>query len=448
MKLIPLGGGHQIGGSAYYLELDGHHYLLDAGILPSRTRQRVDFDAGLSAVGLSGARGLEAVFITHAHLDHIGGLSDLLEQAPGLPIFCHPHTRTLGRRLFQRMPQLLRGRDRLAGHAAFYEQLEPRRGQDYDAPFFPSRMEGESGPEVTLLDAGHLPGSACLLFRGQRESLLFTGDFNHHSSTFLTGTLDNPAFKELRPDVLPCEGTYAGRQSLQGPGMLAPAALGPLVAQVVRRLGTVVIPTFAMGRAQEVLALLAAQEQSSGVTLPIWWDGPITHHNRLLRTLYPGPVGDERLESWLQRDPSLETPRPPVGRPGVVLISSGLLHSTSPALRWLGKTLGDARNAIILTGFQPLEGPGMVLQSVALGATPPASMHVGGRDVRVQARIFACRMSAHADHEGLLTLVRRVAPREIALVHHHQDTEALNTFVKAVAPVPVRLPRNGEVLVW
>ena len=219
VRFIPFGGG-QIGGSAYYLELDGFHFLIDAGSHPGKQQRKSDFHGLARLAGLKSATDLDAVFITHGHLDHVGGLLDLLTQAPQLPVYFHPHTGRIARALFERTPGIKDPFSRMKGYHRFLAAQESNASHDYDRPFYPAEGVRQAPVEVTFLSAGHIPGSACIRFRGAQGTVMVTGDFNDASTLFLTGTRSNPAFDELPLDLLIAEGTYAGRWPSSGPGCL------------------------------------------------------------------------------------------------------------------------------------------------------------------------------------------------------------------------------------
>jgi Cft2 family RNA processing exonuclease len=447
-RFIPFGGGHQIGASAYYLELDGFHFLIDAGVQPGKAQRKIDFDGLARLAGLERAAQLDAIFVTHGHLDHIGGLLDLLTQAPHVPLYLHPYTWEIARTLFERMPGIQDSFGRRRGYLRFLDAIDYNRDRQYDAPFRPFLGERSEPVEVTFLNAGHLPGSACIRFRGREGAVMLTGDFNDRSSLLLTGTSQDPAYEEVELDLLVLEGTYAGRPGLQGPGVIESERLATVVSRVIERGGTVVIPAFALGRSQEVLALLARSIRSGEIPpIPVWYDGMTSVYCRLYERFFPGYLAGSGFRDAMGLDEAGPPPAdPPLDRPAVIVASSGMVTEGSVSARYVAHVLGDARNAVILTGYQAEGTVGAQLQAVSTRGDRPEGLYVGDRYVRLRAELFTCRLSAHADHEGLVEMVRRTRAREVALIHRHRDQAALDRFVTEVAPTPVVMPKDGEVV--
>lgn len=357
----------------------------------------------------------------------------------------HPHTARLARALFQRMPGIQDGFGRGKGWQRFQTVLEQVASRQYDQPFCP--IPDQPDLSLTLLDAGHIPGSSSVLLRGREGSVLLTGDFNDRSTLFLRGTRQNPAYDQLKVDVMVAEGTYAGRPVTEGPGLLEPEQLAQVVQRVGARGGSVVIPAFALGRAQEVLGWLAHAPVEGPPPLPIWYDPSCSANMALYRQLFPSFLADPAMQRRLvlQAD-GLPPKAPPLEQPLVMVVSSGMVQPGSGSLKYVTWAAQDSRHAIVLTGHQVEGTLGEKLAQAAEGQRKLEGFYVGDGYYRLRAEVLACRMSAHAGHEGLVELVQRVAPQKLVLIHRHDDETALARFVAELAPLPVLLPNNGQLL--
>lgn len=415
------GGATTVTGSCHRWHRAGYgSVLIDCGGFQGRDAQAPEAQAGLAALPVEDLR---AVVLTHVHFDHVGRLPELLAAGYAGPILC---TQASARLLPEVLGDTLRvgfTRDR---------QLIQRVVERVQSLLVPLRW-GEpwrDGPvTVRLGRAGHILGSAWVQVddAGTGHRTVFSGDLGPAGHPFLRpGTVPHHA------DTLVLESTYGDR--LHGDRNRRLSALRAAVDAIQRDRGVLVIPAFALGRTQAVLADLAALREAGQLhrNLPVYADAPLagrftalyrqlSHHwHREARAAVRGgrhPLRFPGLHTVADHADHRALVRrlPAEGGPAVVLSGSGMLTG-GRVLAHLHALLGDPAHRVLFTGFQAPGTPGRALQQAA----PGASVELDGQSVRVAATVeTAPGYSAHADQAGLLRFVRRMKrwPSTVHLVH-------------------------------
>lgn len=488
-RLTILGGGDEIGANCYLLEWGGDSYLLDAGRHPGvrgdRDHPWRDFFSLPDLERLTHAP--RAILISHAHQDHIGSLPVISRLFPGTPIYATTASADL-------IPLMLADASRI-------QRLYDPRARDYDPDFHwetfldredldavaanlrlhaveprrPVNLPG--GLRATFLPNSHVLGSAGILLERDGYRLFYTGDFSLTKQELHTAT-------ELPPpdsvDTLLMESTYGDREpGLDREG--AHQALGEFVAGRVAEGGSVLIPAFALGRAQDLLAALA-RHKAEGVLpadLPVHVLGlsravtEIYHRQQahlspnlpgldLLAAATPldgirwpllaGSRGGRRLRGE-ERDKALVAELKAFldERPRVLLATSGMLNPGS--LAWSGARVvaGDTRHGLLFVGWLPPHSLGGRLLAAQVGETvhvgrPP---YPGAEAIQVLRRnphVARISYSAHAGKADLARAVEAISPKNVILVHG--DAAARQGLEDALeARYPIHLPaRRGTLL--
>ena len=380
MDLRFLGGADEIGRSAL---LVNDSLLIDFGLQTSRPlRYPLDADP-------------DAVVVSHAHLDHAGAVPALLSGDARPPVHWTPPTRELTRVL---------ARDTLKLHGStpqcrFTETNLRRLGEVSHTHGYGESFEA-AGHEVTLFDAGHIPGSAHVLIDDGDTRLLYTGDLHTDDQRLVAGSRARPA-----ADVVVTESTYADRT--HEPRTAVERRFVESVRQTLWEGGTVVVPAFAIGRTQEMLLVLAEHD------IDCYVDGMGTEVTRLLRQHH------DFLRDGDALDRASGNARTVTGRDGqrrriadtntVIVTTAGML-SGGPALSYIPEIRGHPTNRILLTGYQVEGTPGREL--VETGRLP-----MDGRVVPVSAQVEQYDFSAHADREGLRAFLEDYRDARLLVVH-------------------------------
>jgi putative mRNA 3-end processing factor len=383
MEVRFLGGAREVGRSAILVD---DALLLDYGMKASTPPQ---FPVG--------AVDPEAVVASHGHLDHVGAVPSLLSGDRRPPIHWTPPTRELA---------LTLARDTLKLHGGTYDcpftRVEIERvtqvseAHGYGQPF------EAAGHEVTLLSAGHIPGSAHVLVDDGETRLLYTGDFHTADQRIIAGTTARPD-----ADVVVTESTYAdttheSRETIE-------RRFAESVRTTLWEGGTVVVPAFAIGRTQELLLICAAHD------IPCYVDGMGQGITTMFRQ-YPGYVRDaealRRAKSHARFVTGRDGQRERLAEKNVAIVTTSGMLSGGPAMQYVPAIRRDPTNKITLTGYQVEGTPGRDLIETG-------SAEIDGRRMPISAQVESYDFSAHADREGLDAFLDSY--REAHIVVNHGD---------------------------
>ncbi|MCI4328885.1 MAG: MBL fold metallo-hydrolase, partial [Thermoplasmata archaeon] len=269
--------------------------------------------------------------------------------------------------------------------------------------------------------AGHIPGATMYRYRGEKD-VLFSGDVQT-IPTHLVG----PA-RPLKCDILVLESTYAGREHADRKE--TERRFRDKVAETVERGGQVIIPAFAVGRAQEVLMSLA----SSGFNT--WLDGMARKVNDIYLSAPEYLADSRRFRRALEGVHVVQHPaeRKQALREADVIVSTGGMLDGGPVLYYLGERYRDANSSILLTGFQVDGSNGRQLLD-------QGTLTIDEVTIRPECEVLKFDISAHAAHTDLVNNVRATEARHLILMHGDQR-EAL---AEAIGPeCEVLMPQNGE----
>ncbi|MBB4919156.1 MBL fold metallo-hydrolase [Streptosporangium saharense] len=414
LRVVPLGGGTGIGGSCLLVEAGGTRVLIDAGLVPGDP-SRPPADIGQALDGP-----LHAVVVTHAHNDHCGYVPALTDRLPDLRIIATPETTQLMPAMWLDSVKIMDQRRRLADTwSVDTEPLYPREAvaeasrRCEELAFGVPRRIGDL--TVELFPAGHILGAAGVVVRAGESRVVITGDI----SGFRQESVDGYAVPESAhyADLLVMESTCCAENHREREGMVG--ELVRAVEGIYAQGGRVLIPAFALGRAQE----LALVMRSHLPHVPVLVDGMAADISRSFEavtadgphplSVFGGNVGRARpgdMDRFTR---------------GVVISTSGML-SGGPAVRWAAKILPDPKSALFLSGYQDEESPGRRLLISAQSASPHLIVDDMGeeRKIPIRARVDMMRLSAHADRRGLLEIADEVSAHEVMLVHGEARRQA------------------------
>jgi Cft2 family RNA processing exonuclease len=425
VKITNLNPDTDIGASSWLLELEGHRLLMDAGTHPKREGR-----ASLPLYNLIGKEEIDAVALSHCHHDHVGSLPVALRYCPKAHVMMSELSYFIIERVLHNSVNVMtRQRDEcgikdypLYSHdevddiAARFQGFKYNREVEWAA--FHKTRAGLPSPTLEFYDAGHALGSAGMMVRGQKETVFFTGDVSFRDQTILKGA----RFEDVKADVLIMETTRGNRAvppSFTREGEIE--RLTQAIERVLKRKGSILIPTFALGRTQEILALLALLTRAGRLKhQPIYIGGlgrvfteiydleshrtHRQHSNLQLR---------EALNLVVLEKGQLEKMKLTGGR--IFVITAGMMSENTAAHDLATRMIGDERQAIFFVGYADPETPGGRLKAAKPGETFIFSGTAGEVTRRCELEDFD--LTAHANRDELLSFVGQVSPRAVLLGH-------------------------------
>jgi metallo-beta-lactamase family protein len=447
MKLSFHGADQDVTGSCHLLEAAGRRVLIDCGLFQG-SRTLAAENSG--EFGFDPAT-LDLAVLTHAHLDHCGRLPLLVKRGFRGEILATPATRDLASLVLLDAAHLQSEEAERNSEEAPYTPDDAaaalarfKRTLDYEA-----RTELAPGLALTAFDAGHILGSASLRFEvteaATMRSIVFSGDLGNAGRPLLGDPVAPPA-----SDIVVMETTYGDR--LHRPIAASVKEFLDAVGETLQRGGNVVIPTFALERAQEILYFLRAGAEQGRIprTLRVFLDSPqAIAATELFRThreaLSPAAAAEFASGKDPLAPPGLEFARDRAAsrlinevHGGAVILAGSGMATGGRVLYHLRRELPRADSAIVFVGY-------------AANGTPARRIIDGARSIRlfnefvpVRARIHTINgFSAHADRDELLAWHARIGPRRTFLVHGEQATMA--AFAASLPAGPIDRPAVGQV---
>ncbi len=448
MKLIDLNRDGGIGANSLYCQLGDFHLVVDSGLHPKQTgRQAAPDPRPLQGVEL------DLVVVTHCHLDHIGSLPLLLRDQPRVPAVMTPPSRMLIERMLHNSANVMvreREEKGVADYPLFrHEDIDRIAPRLHPHPFsHPKRFTGARDEiEFTFHPAGHIAGAAGLEVVHKHRRIFFTGDVLFEAQR----TLGPAKFPAGPFDTLVLETTRGATE--RPAGRTRGSEVRRLVETInatIQRGGSVLIPVFALGRMQEVLAILHdARKFNRLVDAPIFATGLgldlCDHFDEIARKT--GLVHFTRTilkELKVRKSPRDLVPGKAPALPGIYVVSSGMVVENTPSYTVASCLLGGAKNAICFVGYADPDTPGGQLQAARSGED--FLFAAANVKVRIRAHLEKFELSGHADREELLDFAVQAKPRSIVLTHGDPPARAwfaeqLRTrlpHAKVLDPVPLQ----------
>ncbi|PYJ47336.1 MAG: MBL fold metallo-hydrolase [Verrucomicrobia bacterium] len=425
MKFINLTRHTEIGANSYYLEIAGHELILDCGMHPKNVGE--DALPNFKAIA---DRKIEAALISHAHQDHIGTLPILMRRFPNARIFMTEATADIGNTLLHNSVNVMTRQRQEIGEMSypFFTHRETDRASErwrwcpvnQRMSIFGERAHNRERDALTFefFDAGHVLGSTGILLRGEGQTIFYTGDVNFDDQTIMEAAI----FPEKKIDILIMESTRGDHAKPENWTRLGEERrLADAIATAFNRGACVLIPVFALGKTQEILAMLYKfRRERLLADFPIYIGGlsskmTDTYDRRahvtrrqlprlqLLKDAAPFILNDETV-----RDAPLRAGR-------VYALSSGMMIPKTLSNVFAQRLVDNPQHSIFFVGYANPESPAGLLRDTPAGGE--VALDPDGPTQRVRCNIEQFQFSAHAARESLIDYAKKLSPKTIVLVH-------------------------------
>ena len=457
VRVTALGSYREVGRAMHLVTTNESKILVDCGAKPTTNRSEVQpFFAAPEMLPLDN---LDAVVITHAHIDHIGMLPVLFKYGYRGPVYCTPPTRDLMTLLQIDYIKVAKAE----GNEPPYSKADIQECIKHVVDInWGDKTDISPDIKMTMENAGHILGSSSVYMQigeGKGEhKLLFSGDIKYEKSWLF----DAATVRFPKVETLVIESTYGGPQDVQPTRQQASQELQDLIRDALGRRGKIFCPVFAVGRSQEVMIAID-QLFKSGIVKPVtvWVDGMISeataihssHPNFLNRDLrrqmLKGGMDNPFNSSWFkqvgsreQRDAILLDPNP-----CIVLATSGMMTG-GPIVEYFKHWAPEPSATLCFVGYQASGTLGRRLQK----GHAQVPLMDGGQTLMIDIR---CNMvtidgfSGHSDRNQLIDYVDALNPTPRKIICHHGDPQTCNAFRQGLREkfrVQTYAPANLETL--
>lgn len=430
MRIINLNPDTDIGASAWFVDIEGHRLLMDAGVHPKHEGRE-----SLPLYDKIKDEELDAIAISHCHHDHVGSLPIAQRQFPQAHVLMTELSYFLVERvLHNSVNVMLRQKEELGiaeyplfTHTEIEDSAHLYQGFRYNREIewaaFKKMRAGFRSPTLEFFDAGHALGSAGIMVRGSKQTLFYTGDVCFRDQTILKAA----RFEDVKADVLIMETTRGNRPT--------PAdftrekeieRLATRIQEVLARKGCLLIPVFALGRSQEILAQLALLMAAGKIPRQPVYIGGL---GRVFTEIYDLQAHrTHRQHTNLKLTEALnlivldkgQTNKMKLSGGRIFVVTAGMMSENTAAFELAMRMAGDEKQAIFFVGYADPSTPGGRLKAAKHGETFVFSPTAGELTRRCEIEEFD--LTAHANREDLLDFVKEVDPRVVLLGHGDEDS--------------------------
>ncbi|MFH1260992.1 MAG: beta-CASP ribonuclease aCPSF1 [Candidatus Micrarchaeota archaeon] len=435
IRTVMLGGFREVGRSCLLVQTPNSKVLIDVGV-NTATSDPTKAYPYLNMAGFS-LKDIDAVVISHGHMDHMGFLPYLFAYGYDGPVYCTPPTRDFMILLQQDYLNLCNkvfNVDAPYTKRDIYRELRNVITVNYEEVV-------DITPEIkmTLYNAGHILGSASVhLHIGEgAHNLVYSGDLKFG----FTRLFDPATTKFPRLETLFIESTYGGRNDISVNRFESERRLMSIIKETMDKRGHVLIPVFAVGRSQELMLVLEEYtRRNPEFNMPIYIDGMILEASAI-HTAYPEYLREQLQRRILSDRSPFESPLIKVargtsreeiinGEPSVILAPSGMLTG-GPSFEYLKLMAEDAKNSLVFVGYQSALSLGSKIQK---GMTEIPILGDDGKmkNLKINMRVEVAEgFSGHSDRAQLMAYLKNLYPKPERILTMHGDWGKTDDFARA-----------------
>jgi len=454
MELVNLTRRIEIGANSYWLKIGGQNVILDAGMHPKLEGLAATPDFSHVPEGK-----VDAILVTHAHQDHVGALPVLTRREQRARVFMTEPTARIAEVMLHNSVNVMTRQREDAGITEY--PLFTHRGVDFCAKAWHPRPLGkrfnllgdpsDSDSEVTFefFDAGHILGSAGVLIRYGGKTIFYTGDVNFENQTLMRGA----SFPEGGVDVLIMETTRGDSPVPTGYSRAhEEERLTRGIARAFERGGSVTIPVFALGKTQELMAMLWQMRLRGMLAhVPIYIGGLSTKISGLYDALASTSVRShpefqilQEMAPYVLSGNEIHTISPK--KKCIFALSSGMMTAHTLSNIFCRRVLGDESQSLFFVGYSDPESPAGKIRRAAHGEM--VCLDPDTAPVPLRCHIEEFQFSAHASREPLRNYALLLKPAKVILVHG--DKPAVDWFqlalFKELPGTEVIIPEPGRAV--
>ncbi|NWQ59186.1 integrator complex subunit 11 [Myiozetetes cayanensis] len=439
IKVTPLGAGQDVGRSCILVSIAGKNVMLDCGMHMGYNDDRRFPDFSYITQNGRLTDFLDCVIISHFHLDHCGALPYFSEMVGyDGPIYMTHPTKAICPILLEDYRKITV--DKKGETNFFTSQMIKDCMKKVVAVHLHQTVQVDEELEIKAYYAGHVLGAAMFQIKVGCESVVYTGDYNMTPDRHLGAAW----IDKCRPDLLISESTYA--TTIRDSKRCRERDFLKKVHETVERGGKVLIPVFALGRAQELCILLETFWERMNLKAPIYFSTGLTEKANHYYKLFITWTNQKIRKTFVQRNmfefkhiKAFDRAFADNPGPMVVFATPGMLHA-GQSLQIFRKWAGNEKNMVIMPGYCV---QGTVGHKILSGQR---KLEMEGRQIlEVKMQVEYMSFSAHADAKGIMQLIRQAEPRNVLLVHGEaKKMEFLKQKIEQEFHVSCYMPANGE----
>ncbi|XP_038232292.1 integrator complex subunit 11 isoform X1 [Dermochelys coriacea] len=439
IKVTPLGAGQDVGRSCILVSIAGKNVMLDCGMHMGYNDDRRFPDFSYITQNGRLTDFLDCVIISHFHLDHCGALPYFSEMVGyDGPIYMTHPTKAICPILLEDYRKITV--DKKGETNFFTSQMIKDCMKKVVAVHLHQTVQVDDELEIKAYYAGHVLGAAMFQIKVGSESVVYTGDYNMTPDRHLGAAW----IDKCRPDLLISESTYA--TTIRDSKRCRERDFLKKVHESVERGGKVLIPVFALGRAQELCILLETFWERMNLKAPIYFSMGLTEKANHYYKLFITWTNQKIRKTFVQRNmfefkhiKAFDRAFADNPGPMVVFATPGMLHA-GQSLQIFRKWAGNEKNMVIMPGYCV---QGTVGHKILSGQR---KLEMEGRQIlEVKMQVEYMSFSAHADAKGIMQLIRQAEPRSVLLVHGEaKKMEFLKQKIEQEFHINCYMPANGE----